>query len=262
MHGEEHSMNKEIYPIVAIMVLLIIVLWQPVASTNGNEGYIIEAWDEIVGTQLDEITIHVHIQDNEDEIFADEYRVYIYSEDGTELDYEPDTYWKNLDGQDYWFSVSSNLDPLWDIYDLGNRYRIVLMEQHDGVQDELWMDTPSPPIKALMNIPLSGEELNTITFDGSGSYAGGLTNYITKYKWDFGDGSATREIDTSLILHEVEDVYHTYWSEGNYVVNLTVWDNNGNSNYATAPIRITNKYAGSGLLSDEKTELENYLKFL
>ena len=103
-------MNKEIYPIVAIMALLIIVLWQPVASTNGNEGYIIEAWDEIVGTQLDEITIHVHIQDNEDEIFADEYRVYIYSEDGTELDYEPDTYWKNLDGQDYWFSVSSNLD--------------------------------------------------------------------------------------------------------------------------------------------------------
>ena len=34
-------MNKEIYPIVAIMALLIIVLWQPVASTNGNEGYII-----------------------------------------------------------------------------------------------------------------------------------------------------------------------------------------------------------------------------
>lgn len=255
MSWEEHLMNKEIYPIVAIMALFIVIVWQPVASPDGSEGHIIEAWDEIVGTPADEITIHVHIQDDEDEFWADEYRVYIYSEDGTELDYEPDTYWKNLDGQDYWFLVSSDLDPLWDIYDLGNQYRIVLMEQHDGVQDELWMDTPSP-LKTVINIPSTGEVLQTITFDGSGSYAGGLTSYITKYKWDFGDGSSTQEIDTSLILHEVEDVYHTYWSEDDYIVTLTVWDNNGNSNYATAPIRISNKYGGSGLLSDEKTELQ------
>jgi len=73
--------------------------------------------------------------------------------------------------------------------------------------------SPSPP-----HNPVTGEN---ITFDASDSYDpdGGT---ITSYKWDFGDGSV-----------EVADkvtVTHSYSSEGNYVVTLTVTDDEGTTN--------------------------------
>ncbi|RJS73446.1 PKD domain-containing protein, partial [Methanophagales archaeon] len=81
--------------------------------------------------------------------------------------------------------------------------------------------SPSPP-----HNPVTGEN---ITFDASASYDpdGGT---ITSYKWDFGDGSV-----------EVADkatVTHSYSSEGNYVVTLTVTDDEGTTNTRSKLITV------------------------
>lgn len=113
-------------------------------TKRDQTGHIIAASQKLVGGG-DEIDINVHIQDDEWGVFADEYRVYIYDENGNQRDCEPDTYWKNLNGDDCWLTVSSNNDPFWDIWDLGATYRIELWEQDNGIQDWLWMTTPGLP---------------------------------------------------------------------------------------------------------------------
>ncbi|PWT92406.1 MAG: hypothetical protein C5B54_03555, partial [Acidobacteria bacterium] len=64
-----------------------------------------------------------------------------------------------------------------------------------------------------------------ITFDASASTD--ATANITRYIWDFGDGtgSVTRTIPTAI---------HSYPIPGTFSVNLTVVDSNGNSNACTA----------------------------
>jgi len=101
----------------------------------------------------------------------------------------------------------------------------------------------------VINMPSSGDELETITCDGSGSYVSG--GNIVAYKWDFGDGSFTYSDKNFSVVN------HTFWKAGTYTVNLTVWDNNGNSNYTTSAIHIFDTIPDSGLTPTEKTELES-----
>jgi nitrous oxidase accessory protein len=117
-------------------------------TSRDQKGHIIEANHILVGGG-DEIDVRVHIQDNQWEIFADEYRVYIYDDEGNQRDFEPVTFWKNLNGNDCWLTVSSNNDPFWDTWDLGATYRIELWEQHNGLQDTLWMMTPGLPLDGV-----------------------------------------------------------------------------------------------------------------
>ncbi len=103
--------------------------------------------------------------------------------------------------------------------------------------------------------PSSAKILETITFDGSNSKASGWFNYIKDYKWDFGDGSSTSKKRTT-ITHKIENVYHCYWREGNYVASLTVWDKHGNYNTKTVSIEIYNDKKNE-IPTQEMNVLEN-----
>ncbi|RLF47481.1 MAG: hypothetical protein DRN29_02365 [Thermoplasmata archaeon] len=78
----------------------------------------------------------------------------------------------------------------------------------------------------ILNVPPvadAGEDIIsdnlTVEFNGNGSYD--LDGYIVNYSWDFGDGKAGQG----------EIVSHEYDEEGIYTVNLTVYDNDGASDY-------------------------------
>jgi len=77
----------------------------------------------------------------------------------------------------------------------------------------------------------TGYANQSITFDGSGSYDPDDGDNITIYQWDFGDGSTGEGVSPD----------HTYTSEGNYTVELTVIDGhdeqNKNTTYANISIQ-------------------------
>ena len=69
----------------------------------------------------------------------------------------------------------------------------------------------------------------TITFNASSSYD--PDGYIANYTWNFGDGNITTTTEPVIA--------HTFSKVGNYLVNLTVTDNNGLTNSTTKILRIT-----------------------
>ncbi len=81
------------------------------------------------------------------------------------------------------------------------------------------------PPKAVINAPNEGQVGRAVTFDGSGSTAGGQ---ITSYTWDFGDGTTGNGAR----------VDHTYANAGTYTVGLTVTSSTGQTASATHGIRI------------------------
>ena len=75
---------------------------------------------------------------------------------------------------------------------------------------------PSGPYAGYVNVP--------ITFDGSGSYDSDVEGAgIVSYTWNFGDGSPD-EVTTD------PTVQHTYTLPDTYIVNLTVTDDEGDTN--------------------------------
>jgi parallel beta-helix repeat protein len=82
--------------------------------------------------------------------------------------------------------------------------------------------TNNPPV-ADAGGPYTGYVNQTVTFNGSGSYDADATDGIVSYQWDFGD-----ETTGGGVAPE-----HTYTSEGNYTVELTVFDNNGEQSNST-----------------------------
>jgi PKD repeat protein len=68
----------------------------------------------------------------------------------------------------------------------------------------------------------------TITFNASSSYDPDGT--ITKYEWNFGDGNITNTTDPLIT--------HTYVSAGDYTVNLTVTDDEGEYSYTESSTTI------------------------
>jgi len=224
--------------IASIVFLLVASCFQPISVAQGVKGHIIGAWDDAVEIVIEdetliEMDVHIHIQDDEHEWLADEYRVYIYSESGVELGYYPHGYWKNLNGNDCWMTVSVSTN----INNLDERYKIVLKEQGspESVQDEQWM--------------YSVDVLESITFDGSG-----FSDEAKYYKWDFGDGSSTGKSG------DLQKVFHTYWKADTYQFELTAWDANGNEIGPTPhTIPTGNPWGDSGIQS-VKDKLEELAK--
>jgi len=75
--------------------------------------------------------------------------------------------------------------------------------------------------------PYSGNIGGIINFDGS--YSSDLDGDITNYTWDFGDNTTGYGISTT----------HSYSKAGTYVVNLTVTDNQGNTDKTSTTVTIT-----------------------
>jgi PKD repeat protein len=94
-----------------------------------------------------------------------------------------------------------------------------------------------PPIASFTYSPEKPVINQTITFNASNS--SDPDGNITKYDWNFGDGNITNT--TEAIIN------HTYSLAGDYIVNLTVTDNDGAMNatektitvYLTVPPEIT-----------------------
>ena len=70
-------------------------------------------------------------------------------------------------------------------------------------------------------------ETESVTFNDTSTSHDALVSWL----WDFGDGETSTE----------EDPTHTYANDGVYTVNLTVWDVDGNSDYATATKYVFNE---------------------
>ncbi len=77
--------------------------------------------------------------------------------------------------------------------------------------------TNTPPVAIIAHYPGRPIVTQKVTFDGSYSYDNDPGDYITKYEWDFGDGTtASGKIVT-----------HTYYTAKTYKVCLTVTDTRG-----------------------------------
>lgn len=86
---------------------------------------------------------------------------------------------------------------------------------------------PQPPVAAFDYYPKPVIVGQLITFNGSASYDPDGT--VVFWAWDFGDsGTGSGQIAT-----------HTYLSEGNYTVTLTVFDNDNMSDTTSKVIRVT-----------------------
>ncbi|MEM2105374.1 MAG: PKD domain-containing protein [Candidatus Bathyarchaeia archaeon] len=87
-----------------------------------------------------------------------------------------------------------------------------------------------PPIASFTFAPTYPEVNQVVTFDASGSYD--PDGCIMSYAWDFGDG-------TPVVIENDPITYHTYTSFGDYVVRLTVTDNNGLTDEDTAEVHVS-----------------------
>ena len=101
--------------------------------------------------------------------------------------------------------------------------------------------SPSPVITALALHAAAGESVSavegaSVTLDGSGSTPAAE---ITKYRWQFGDGTTTEEGAGDAILH------HTYATAGKYTAKLTVF-RGGEESSASVTITVTAKPKPAG----------------
>jgi hypothetical protein len=82
----------------------------------------------------DELVVYVFMR-NEGGA-SGEFEVKLYSEGGSEVDEEPDTYWTDVrSGGTSIFILTTNWDPMWDIRDVGRRYRVDLNLYGGGTED-------------------------------------------------------------------------------------------------------------------------------
>jgi len=86
----------------------------------------------------------------------------------------------------------------------------------------------TPPVARILVSPAVGELERPLTFDGTSSAAGAGGGRITRYLWNFGDGSTG----------EGATLVHAYRQLGEYTVTLIVVDDQGASAQATYTVRI------------------------
>jgi PKD repeat protein len=87
-----------------------------------------------------------------------------------------------------------------------------------------------PPIASFTFTPTYPEVNQIVTFDASTSYD--PDGNIVSYTWDFGDG-------TPIVIENDPITYHAYTSFGDYIVKLTVTDNDGLTDDETAAIHVS-----------------------
>ncbi|MCF7891059.1 PKD domain-containing protein [Candidatus Bipolaricaulota bacterium] len=119
-------------------------------------------------------------------------------------------------------------------YDSAGNYTAELtVTDNDGATDSTTQSIdvsppPSdPPTASFTSSPTSGEAPLEISFDASGSSDPDGT--IDSYSWDFDDGSTGSGKTTS----------YTFDNSGNYTVELTVVDNDGNSDSTHTTISVS-----------------------
>jgi PKD repeat protein len=119
-------------------------------------------------------------------------------------------YWNDYAGTDLYsgpYQNETGSDGIGDTwYPVGDHYP--LMNQ---------MGSSQPPIAIFTYIPEHPGRDEIVTFDAAGSYD--RDGFIVSYKWNFGDGNITTTTDPIIT--------HVYASEGTYILNLTVTDNDG-----------------------------------
>lgn len=98
--------------------------------------------------------------------------------------------------------------------------------------------TNLPPVAQLSPSPASGPAPLTVHFDGSGSHDPDGT--IESWSWGFGDGGVA----------EGQAVTHTYTTAGTYEAELTVVDDSGAEDTATASITVTPAQNSTIVLSE------------
>jgi PKD repeat protein len=89
----------------------------------------------------------------------------------------------------------------------------------------------NPPVSILSASPNPVLSLLPVSFFGNNSYD--IDGNITKYSWDFGDGTT--------ILQGTTAETHTYAKPGTYKASLTVIDNLGDSSTASLFINVSNR---------------------
>ena len=129
---------------------------------------------------------------------------------------------------EYWYGDTEKMtaDMTLDTSMGSNYYKKVIIPQ--GSPDKVYcviyandtsdnlQDTKRPTAKD--GGPYLGVISEEVAFDASDSFD--LDGNITVYTWDFGDGTTG---DGSSIMH-------TYYSDDNYTISLTITDNDGNTN--------------------------------
>jgi PKD repeat protein len=100
----------------------------------------------------------------------------------------------------------------------------------DSVADSVLVNVTRnlPPAAVASAIPVTGDAPLAVLFDGSGSYDNDSATLT--YAWDFGDGSP---------VETFANPNHTYSVPGTYTAVLTVTDDFGNTDQASAAITVT-----------------------
>lgn len=95
-------------------------------------------------------------------------------------------------------------------------------------QDSTVMSTPEIPVARFRYTPIAPLVYEIVTFNASDSYD--PDGWIVSYQWEFGDGNVTRTANPTIT--------HTYWTIGDYIVVLTVTDNDGKSASTSAVVHV------------------------
>jgi PKD repeat protein len=116
-----------------------------------------------------------------------------------------------LEGETYYFAVTA-----YDIY--GN--------ESDYSNEVSYSPSNSPPTASFSLDQISGEAPLDVIFDATGCSDSDGT--VISYRWDFGDGATSTDLVAS----------HTYTSPKSYTVSLTITDDLGATDTATATISV------------------------
>ena len=118
-----------------------------------------------------------------------------------------------LEGETYYFAVTA-----YDNY--GN--------ESDYSNEVSYSPSNSPPKASFRLDPMSGEAPLDVIFDATGCSDPDGT--VISYRWDFGDGATSTDSVAS----------HTYTSPKSHTVSLTITDDLGATDTATATIAVLN----------------------
>jgi PKD repeat protein len=132
----------------------------------------------------------------------------------------------------YSSNITLSPDPLsgqYQVYVLGQASPTTISSASTtfSVQDS----TGYPPAASFVYWPTKPYVNMTTNFDASSSSPEGFNDTITKYEWDFGDG--TPKINTTSYT-----TTHTYQQNNTFLVTLNVTDNEGLWSTTTKPITI------------------------
>ncbi len=132
----------------------------------------------------------------------------------------------NGSAQVWQLTTSNTINRLTDIGFTGNSLGTNLPAQSITLFVLAAASGNQPPVAAMGAAPTSGVAPLTVAFNGSTSSDADGT--IISYVWNFGDGATSSGVNTN----------HIYSATGTYTARLTVTDNQGASNSATAAIQV------------------------